>query len=132
MNHIAMKNPIATSAAAAFSADCLRREVCLAWLAGQLHPAGARCPGCGVAVADRQLERWQSFGRLQCPECGKFYTAVTGTWMSGAKLKPNQIFVLAALVAMDVDAPLIAAAIGVSEVTVRLWIEKFKTLEAVS
>ncbi|WP_320055602.1 hypothetical protein [Desulfuromonas thiophila] len=128
-NDVAINNGITESAWQAFSADCLRRSVCLEWLAAQLHPCGARCPECGIAIAGRQLQRWKSFDRLQCPACGKFFTVITGTWMSGAKIGPKQVFVLAVLIKMGVAVPVIASAIGVSEVTVRYWADKFKTLE---
>ncbi|WP_316348502.1 hypothetical protein [Desulfuromonas acetoxidans] len=131
-NQVAVGNTITDSARAAFAADCLRRDVCLAWLAGQLHPAGGRCPECGAAVPDRQINRWRSFGRLECCECGRWFSAASGTWMAGAKLAPNQVFVLAVLLSMDVDVALIASAIGASEVTVRFWRDKFMTLQEVS
>ena len=132
MNNAANYTSIATSALNAFNAGCLDRMVCLAWLENALHRGVARCPSCMAKVADKQLARWKAFERLQCPDCGKFYTAATGTWVAGAKLEANQIFVLAALVAMKVDRPLIAAAIGISEVTVRYWVDKFAAIEAIA
>jgi transposase-like protein len=132
MSDIAKSSQITESARQAFSADCLRKAVCLEWLATQLHPEGARCPGCGREVDGKQLIRWKAFERLQCHGCGKFFTAITGTWMSGAKISPKQIFVLAVLIQMDVETPVIASAVGVSEVTVRFWADKFKTLEALA
>lgn len=120
------------AAGLAFSARFLCDEDCARWLSAHLHPEGPSCPGCGQAgPGGRGAERFSLFQRVQCAECGRFFTAASGTWMSGAKISPRQVMLLAALVAFGTDMETIIRVVGVSEVTVRYWIKKFSTIERV-
>lgn len=121
------------AAATAFHAGLLCRDECLELVAGRLHPEGPACPKCGTAIDSAAArKRWQQFERLQCSDCGKWFTATTGTWLVGAKLDPRQVFLLAALLELCVDPDLVARAVGVSLVTVRYWRDKFRILSEVA
>ena len=118
------------AAGAEFSARFLSADDCAIWVAGQLHPDGPLCPGCGhEGPGGRGARRFFLFRRVQCPECGRFFSAASGTWLAGTKLDPRQIMLLAALRSYGVEIPVIAQVVGVSEVTVRYWMKKFQMLE---
>ena len=121
------------AAAAAFHAGLLCRDECLELVAGRLHQEGPACPECGASIESAAArKRWQRFERLQCSDCGKWFTAATGTWLAGAKLDPRQVFLLAALLELGIDPDLVARVVGASLVTVRYWRDKFRILSEVA
>ncbi|WP_027715837.1 hypothetical protein [Desulfuromonas sp. TF] len=114
--------------AKAFGADFLDPERCgeivLAWI----HPGPAVCPRCGLVLEGRSLARFQSFGRVHCRECGKFFTATAGTALHKVQISPSQIVLIAYLLALEVDLVEISRAASVDPETVRLWRLKFAAL----
>ncbi len=130
-DHSAQGRPgFVAAAGAEFSARFLSADDCAIWIAGQLHPRGPLCPGCGhEGPGGRGARRFFLFRRVQCSECGRFFSAASGTWLAGAKLDPRQIMLLAALFSYGVEIQVIARVVEVSEVTVRYWVKKFQMLE---
>jgi hypothetical protein len=107
---------------AMFGADFLVESFCRMWILGKLHPAGADCPGCGKDILLRTF--WDG-GRVKCDGCGKYFTALTGTFLSGCHLSFREIVLLALLLALEVPDKQIAAVIKMSAENVRLWRLKF-------
>jgi len=116
-----------------FSADCLSWVTVGRWVIDQLHPGGARCPHCKVEITDeKRVERWYQCERIQCKDCGRFFTSLTGTILQSSQLDPREIYLLAVLSELEVPAAKIAAVISVHKDTVRNWQQKFKALAEVA
>lgn len=113
----------------AFDADFLDEERCRSWVMNKLHPDGGHCPRCGADIPDRQMRGFWSCKRMKCGRCGKFFTALTGTFLSGCHLKFREIVLLALLLALEVPDKQIASILHMSAENVRLWRIKFKAME---
>lgn len=118
-----------TAALSLFSADCLKESETSRWILDQLYPEGPACPTCQKPFTDeRRRGRWYELQRFQCPHCGRFGTAATGTILQNSPLAPRKVFLMAALLEMRVASRIIASVIGCSVETVRLWKLKFAAL----
>jgi len=103
--------------------------VCREWILKRLHPDGAYCPGCGLAVPERALPRFWEAERVKCSACGKFFTALTGTFLSGCQLDFCRVIRLADLLALGVPDKKIAEILPMSAANVRIWRNKYKAIE---
>ena len=112
-----------------FNVNFLDYEFSRIWILKRLHPAGAHCPGCGAAVPKKKLQRFWSNKRISCPDCRKYFTALTGTFVSGCQLDFGGMVLLALLLALGVHDKQIAAIFGMSAENVRLWRIKFNIQE---
>ncbi len=114
---------------AIFGPGFLSPDVCRAWIYRRLHPEGAHCPGCGARI-DRpeSLQRFWTGERLRCPACRKYFTAQTGTMITGTHMDPQQICLMALLIALHWSPAQIAKTIGECAETVRIWRRKFAAL----
>lgn len=116
--------------AKAFGAGYLDNDICRYWIVRQLHPeTHPTCPSCRIEISDRALPRFLEGGRIYCNSCGKFFTALTGTVLSGCHLTFSGIFLLALFLGLGLRNDLIAEKLSLSSETVRLWQKKFQTLE---
>lgn len=107
-----------------FTADFLDEGACRSWVLAKLHPSGARCPGCGTELqGEVALLRFWRAERLKCPihECGKFFTALTGTFLAGSHFSFQEIILLFLALKLDLRTRYIAAVVGVNPETVRQW-----------
>ena len=104
------------------------------WLVTRLHPSGMWCPRCSADLGDsaQRWERWYALEQVRCPECGKKFTASTGTLLEGAKLEPREIFLLADYLDLDVPPKRIAARLKIDLATVRSWQQKFLAVAEVA
>lgn len=117
-------------ALSAFSARFLDAEACRSWILARLHPAGQACPYCRRPIDDhRRLVRWNAGERIQCADCGRFFTATTGTILAGKHFDPAGVYLLAVLVGLGVDNHHAAAILQCSPETVRLWRHRFEGLQ---
>jgi transposase-like protein len=92
------------------------------WLIDRLHPRGPECPHCGLPVSgEARLEAFWDRRRLECPQCGRWFTAFSGTILQGCKLDEPTVYLLAVYLALGWDASRIAAALNISAETVRVW-----------
>lgn len=114
-----------SEAVAVFDAGFLNSSRCREWVLKQLHPGGVGCPDCGAAIT----EGLSPFDRRKCKKCGKWFTALTGTFLHGAQLEPEQVFLLAVLSGLGVDKKEIARILGIHPDSVRLWQAKFRAVE---
>ena len=116
-----------------FSADMLAWHEAGRWMIDRLHPAGKVCPHCRAELLDdKRLERWYQCERIQCKDCGRFFTSLTGTILQSSQLDPREVYLLAVLSELDVPAAKIAAVIDVHKDTVRSWQQKFQALAEVA
>lgn len=113
----------------AFDVNVLNNETCKMWITEKLHHNEARCPRCGASLPERQMHSFLDYKRIKCDKCGKYFTALTGTFLSGCHFSFREIVLLAFLLALRVPDKQIAATLKISAENVRLWKEKFKSLE---
>ncbi|HBJ74409.1 MAG TPA: hypothetical protein DDY86_02540 [Syntrophaceae bacterium] len=111
-----------------FNVNFLDYEFARMWVLKRLHPHGAYCPGCGAAIPEKKLRRFWSNGRLSCRGCGKYFTALTGTFIAGCQLDFRGLIILAFLLALGVHDKEIARITEMSRENVRLWRLKFTNL----
>lgn len=112
-----------------FNVSFLDYDLCRAWVMIRLHPVNPHCPRCGAAIPGAKLQRFWQGKRITCHVCRKFFTALTGTFVSGCQLDFRGLVLLAVLLALGVHDKKIAAIVGMSAENVRLWRRKFAAIE---
>ena len=114
---------------AVFGADFLDEKLCRDLIMEKLHAPGhvafCLCPGCSAPIPGRTLQSFWECKRIRCDYCGKYFTALTGTFLSGCHFTFREIVLLAVLLAMGVADKQIAATLKISVESVRLWRLKF-------
>lgn len=111
----------ASDVADIFGPNFLDRDVCRQWILKRLHPAGEFCPRCGLRLSGRQATRFLQDRPVCCRECGKTFTARTGTILAGKNLSYQEIILMAWLMARGDKNSTIADIIGCNRETIRLW-----------
>jgi len=112
-----------------FDVNVLNNETCKMWITERLHRNEVRCPRCGASLPGRLMYSFWDCKRIKCDKCGKYFTALTGTFLSGCHFSFREIFLLSFLLALGVPDKQIAATLKISAENVRLWKAKFKSLE---
>ena len=107
-----------------FDAGFLDECRCREWIISLLHGGRMICPGCGIPVRHTGLRRFWLGKRIQCHACEKFFTALTGTFLSGIHLDFRSIVLLLLLIALGLDNTFIARRLNCNPETVRLWKKK--------
>ena len=124
-----------TAAGALFNSEMLEWAKTAHWMIDQFHSDGKRCPHCGVEIADEaRLQRWYRGERIKCSStgCGRFYTSLTNTVLSGSTLDPRELFLLKCLLEWGVAAGTIVTIIPINKETVERWKKRFQAMERLS
>lgn len=109
-----------------FDADFLVEVLCRHLILEKLHPNNKTfCPGCGGAIPESQLRSFWEAKRIKCDRCGKYFTALTDTFLSGCHFNFREIVWFSLLLALGVDDKKIADILKISKENVRLWKLKF-------
>jgi transposase-like protein len=98
---------------------------CQAWVTEKLHQNNARCPRCGKDIPEHLMHSFRDCKRIRCAHCGKYFTALTDTFLSGCHLEFREIVLLSFLLALDVADKRIATILKISPESVRIWKLKF-------
>lgn len=113
-----------------FNAEFLVESFCRYWVIEQLHPNKKfTCPECGTPIAENLMRSFWENKRMQCDACGKWFTALTNTFLSGCHLDFPHIVLFSLLIGLGVEDKEIARIIKITTESVRLWKIKFKELE---
>ena len=119
-------------AAVSFKADFLDEDLCRRWILDTIyHGQDIACPQCSKQLTAKSLQRFRTAERVRCHACGKFFTALTGTFLQGCHLTFRQIILLAVFLYFGINHAAIADKVGVSEETVRLWQKKFQAIKLI-
>lgn len=113
-----------------FDANFLDESACRLWILKALHnKPPVICPECGSKLSESCCGRFWEAKRIRCTNCGKFFTALTKTILSGCHLNFRSIMLLAVLLHYGFKTDLIAKKLDISSETVRLWQKKLSSLE---
>jgi len=103
----------------ALDATWLDETLCRSWVLLRLHHRGAGCPSCGEGITAGQRERFFGLKRIRCAACGKYFNALTGTFLSGSRLDMRRLVLLNFLLGLGLSDSKIAAIIGLD--TTNVW-----------
>jgi len=114
-----------------FGVNFLDESVCRHRILERLHPDYVMCPGCKAEITGKVLQNFWEGKRIRCraEKCGKFFTALTGTFLSGCHLDYRGMILLAIFLHLGIRNELIADKLAVSVETVRLWQKKYESIE---
>ncbi|MCK9362105.1 MAG: hypothetical protein M0P74_00660 [Syntrophales bacterium] len=113
-----------------FRAGFLDEVACRRWILTTIHSTvPITCPECRNPLTDIALQRFWEGRRICCRACGKFFTALTGTFLAGCHMNFQEVMLLAVFLHFNIPAREIARILRISSETVRLWEIKFATLE---
>lgn len=116
-----------------FVANFLHEASCRDWIIGQLHPDGPRCPRCSGMIVNKESLRSYRLGcRVRCRWCGKYFTVLTGTFLSGCHLSFSQVILMAILIDAGAADSQISRLMGMSRDGIRRWRLRFKHAAGVS
>ena len=120
-----------TASALSALLEMLDQDRCGAWLFDLLHSGRTAkvCPFCGAEFGEKMGKTFRSFKKTRCNACGRQFTAVTNTPFFHCQMKAADIFLIAALVDLGVDAAGVALALGLDRGTARIWIDKLQGLK---
>lgn len=111
-----------------FSAEFLDADKCRDALLQLMHGWKSTCPRC---CADIESPSFWEGKRTRCPACGKFFTAVTGTFINGTHFDFRTVFCLALFLEAGLSHKIIAQLLQISPETVRLWKMKFDAFKTI-
>ncbi|MGE4579375.1 MAG: hypothetical protein AB7F21_07530 [Desulfuromonadales bacterium] len=94
------------------------------WFMTVFHGRIASCCHCGAILEGRALKSFLNFRITSCAACHKKVFFFRETPFHAAKIQQEEFILLAAFLALDVPIKDIAAALNLSESTVKEWAGK--------
>lgn len=114
----------------ALSPTLMDEDACRAWILQRLHPNGRHCPKCGeILINTRNF--WAGL-KCCCKACNFQFRPLSGSLFEGTHFSYRDIFLMAVLIALGINAPRIANILDIGSDTARLWIKRFKVMEDLS
>ena len=114
-----------------FSPNFLDRDVCRWWLIAHCHTMPPGCPECKTGLqGGKQLYDFLAARQVRCRECGKRFTAKTGTLLAQLKMPLEKFFLVVLLLGLKVPATETAEILKLNPDTVRIWQRKFQAIES--
>jgi transposase-like protein len=81
-----------------------------------------------VAIPEKSLQRFWMSERCKCFQCDKFFTALTGTFLSGCQLDYREVILLAVFLSSGRSDKNIAELLDMSVDNAKIWRKKFKVM----
>src|SRR5262249_3220182 len=94
--------------------DLLDEGACYAWLSGQIHPRGLRCPRCGDREMGVHRRRRAPGLDYRCKGCGAVFNVFTGTALAGTRMKPSVLVLVLRGFAQGVTTARLARELGLN------------------
>lgn len=101
-----------------FTPAFLDETYCRGWVIDRLHPGGLHCPACGKPLKEQRLDTIRKGGKTTCHECGKQFTALTGSVFSGYRSDYRTIFFILFMIGAGFSTNDIMVKTGISRTTV--------------
>jgi transposase-like protein len=116
-----------------FSIELMEETACRDFFLRKLHPMGVFCPECkSEVISSRLLESFWNMQRIHCRDCGRSFSAVTGTVLNGIGIEWRALYMLLFLVGCGVRTNQISRPLGISNGAAYLWANKAKEKAPVS
>jgi transposase-like protein len=115
---------LSKSILAKFNATFLNEVACREAILNMLHFGKRVCPYCNQQIQGKLLVSFVNFKRVQCPECNKFFTALTGTFLAGTRLSFSQLMLLIVLINADIPVSKIECITKIHRETIVLFEKK--------
>lgn len=113
-----------------FSIEMLDEDACREWFLKKIHAGGVHCPECSKEIASkRKLDTFWGMRRVNCPFCGRSFSAVTGTPLNGIGIEFRALYLLLFMVSHGVRVNRIADQLGISTGAAYLWANKAKCVD---
>ena len=116
-------------------ASFLDEAACREHILQAVHGTDARCPGCDVRIQDTStLKNFWGGKRCVCKRCGRWFTALSGTFLQGMQLDFRTVLLIAVLADCPhpgLNVSYIARLAGVSPKTVRIWLQRLRLYNSV-
>lgn len=106
--------------------DFLDADFCRQWLLNRVHPEGPVCPWCGAEIQGRAAGRFWELKKIECPACGRKFTARTNTELSGLKLDERGLVLFCLLVGAGFPLSWIAKRFNISIRALYMYRDRFQ------
>jgi transposase-like protein len=101
-----------------FTPAFLDEDYCRKWVIDRLHPDGIFCPECGSPLREQRQDAIRRGGKTACYECGKQFTALTGSVFSGYRSDYRTIFFTLFLIGAGFPTNEIMVKTGISRTSI--------------
>lgn len=112
------------------SPDFFDSDFCRYWLLSRLHPDQPECLGCHKKIEGRALQGFWEGKKIQCPECGKRFTARAGTILSRLHLDYRDLILLLILFELRFSIMQISKIMNLSRKTIYVYYKRFQLDES--
>ena len=127
---LAKRTPTSRDVFNRFGAYLLDEDRCRDLVIANLHPVPA-CPGCATKLTWTQDAAFRQNKRVRCNQCGRFFTALSGTPLSGMQMDFRTFVLLCFCLEAGLTNAQISILIGDTADTVRAWRRKLALLEII-
>lgn len=101
-----------------FTPAFLDEAYCRKWILERVHPDGLFCPECKKPLREQRQEAIWKGGKTACFECGKQFTALTGSIFSGYRSDYRTIFFTLFLIGAGFSTNDIMVKTGISRTSI--------------
>jgi len=101
-----------------FTPAFLDEDYCRRWVIGRLHPNGFKCPECRKPLREQRQDAIHRGKKTTCHECGKQFSALTGTIFSGYRSDYRTIFFILFMIGAGFSTNDIMVKTGISRTSI--------------
>ena len=128
--NLAKRTPTTRDVFNRFGAYLLDEDRCREMVISKLHPAPC-CPDCAAKLTWTQDAAFRQNKRVRCNQCGRFFTALSGSPLSGMHMDFRAFVLLCFCLEAGLNNTQISMLIGDTTDTVRAWRRKLALLQII-